>query len=107
MLCKVKVSLVKSFISHSIDIMIVNAFIVFQELKKENSQMLDNLLVHFGQLEFRESLIKKTLFHYGNCSVNLCFSPDRDCFTKWHSAECARVRAWVDKMVGIKIIKLC
>ena len=37
----------------------------------------------------------KTLFHCGNCNVNLCFSPDRDCFTKWHSTEGARVRAWV------------
>ena len=37
----------------------------------------------------------KTLFHCGNCNVNLCFSPGRDCFTKWHSTEGARVRAWV------------
>jgi hypothetical protein len=37
----------------------------------------------------------KTLFHCGDCNVNLCFSPDRDCFTKWHSTEGARVRAWV------------
>lgn len=27
--------------------------------------------------------------------MNLCFSPDRDFFTKWHSTEGARVRAWV------------
>ena len=121
--------------------MIVNAFIVFQEFKKEISQKFDNLPVHFGQLEFRESLVKsllgldsgvkhsdfkctcipsfnensnrlrctfcyahaklnelteihcKTVFHCGNCNVNLCFSPDRDCFTKWHSRKYARVRA--------------
>jgi hypothetical protein len=127
----------------SIDIMIVKAIIVFQEFKKENPQKLDNLPVHFGQLEFRESFVNtllgleygvkhsdfkstcipsfnenskrlrctfcyahaklnelpetkcKTLFHCKNCNVNLCFSPDRDCFTKWHSTEGARVRAWV------------
>ena len=38
--------------------MIVNAYIVFQELKNENPQKFDNLPVHFGQLEFRESLVK-------------------------------------------------
>ena len=43
---------------HSIDIIIVNAFIVFQEFKKENPQKVDHLPVHFGQLEFRESLVK-------------------------------------------------
>jgi hypothetical protein len=37
---------------HSIDIMIVTAFIVFQEFKKENPQKFDNLPVHFGQLKF-------------------------------------------------------
>ena len=42
---------------HSIDIMIVNAFIVFQEFKNENPQKFDNLPVHFGELEFRESLV--------------------------------------------------
>jgi hypothetical protein len=41
--------------------MIVNAFIVFQEFKKENPQKFDNLPVHFGQLEFRESLVKSLL----------------------------------------------
>ena len=41
--------------------MIVNAFIVFQEVKKENPQKFDNLPVHFGQLEFRESLVKSLL----------------------------------------------
>ena len=58
MLYKVKVSLVESLFFHSIDIMIVNAFIVFQEFKKENPQKFDNLPVHFGQLEFRESFVK-------------------------------------------------
>jgi hypothetical protein len=38
--------------------MIVNAYIVFQELKNENPQKFDNLPVHFGQLEFRESFAK-------------------------------------------------
>ena len=42
----------------SIDIMVVNAIIVFQEFKKENPQKFDNLPVHFGQLEFRESFVK-------------------------------------------------
>jgi hypothetical protein len=37
------------------------------------------------------------LFHCGNCNVNLCFSPDRDCFTKWHSTEGARERVWVNE----------
>ena len=37
----------------------------------------------------------KTLFLCGNCNVNLCFSHGRDCFTKWHSTEGDRVRAWV------------
>jgi hypothetical protein len=46
---------------HSIDIMIVNAFIIFQEFKKENPLKFDNLPVHFGQLEFRESLAKSVL----------------------------------------------
>jgi hypothetical protein len=41
--------------------MIVNALIVFQEFKKENPQKFDNLPVHFGQLEFRESLAKSLL----------------------------------------------
>ena len=41
--------------------MIVNAFIVFQEYKKEISQKFDNLPVHVGQLEFRESLVKSLL----------------------------------------------
>jgi hypothetical protein len=36
--------------------MIVKAIIVFQEFKKENPQKFDNLPVHFGQLEFRESV---------------------------------------------------
>ena len=49
---------------HSIDIMIVNAFNVFQEFKKENSQKFANLPVHFGQLEFRQSLVKKN-----HCSI--------------------------------------
>jgi hypothetical protein len=41
MLYKVKVSLRwKVLFFHSIDIMIVNAFIVFQEFKKENPQSL-------------------------------------------------------------------
>jgi hypothetical protein len=35
---------------HSIDIMIVNAFIIFQEFKKENPLKFDNLPVYFGQL---------------------------------------------------------
>jgi hypothetical protein len=38
-----------------------NALIVFQEFKKENPQKFDNLPVHFGQLEFRESLAKSLL----------------------------------------------
>jgi hypothetical protein len=38
--------------------MIVNEFIVFQEFKKENLSNIDNLPVHFGQLELRESLVK-------------------------------------------------
>jgi hypothetical protein len=42
-------------------IMIVNAIIVFQEFKKENPQKFDNLPVHFGQLEFRESFVKSLL----------------------------------------------
>jgi hypothetical protein len=42
-------------------IMIGNAFIVFQEFKKENPQKFDNLPVYFGQLEFRESLVKSLL----------------------------------------------
>ena len=46
---------------HSIDIMIVNAFIVFQKFKKEIPQKFDNLPVHVGQLEFRESLVKSLL----------------------------------------------
>jgi hypothetical protein len=29
----------------------------FQEFKKENPQKFDNLPVHFGKLEFRESLV--------------------------------------------------
>ena len=33
----------------------------FQEFKKENTQKFDNLPVHFGQLEFRESLVKSLL----------------------------------------------
>ena len=41
--------------------MIVNAFIIFQEFKKENPLKFDNLPVHFGQLEFRESLAKSLL----------------------------------------------
>jgi hypothetical protein len=41
--------------------MIVNAFIFFQEFKKENPLKFDNLPVHFGQLEFRESLAKSLL----------------------------------------------
>jgi hypothetical protein len=125
--------------------MVVNAIIVFQEFKTENPQKFDNLHVHFGQLEFRESFVKsllglesgvthfdfkstcipsfngnskrlrstfcyahaklnelpetkcKTLFHCANCNVNLCFSPDRDCFTKWHSREDARVRVLVNE----------
>jgi hypothetical protein len=44
---------------HSIDIMIVNAFIVFQEFKKENPQKFDNLPVHFGQFLKRLSIILK------------------------------------------------
>ena len=44
--------------------------------------------------ELPETLCK-TLFHCENCNVNLCFSPDRDYFTKWHSTEDARVRALV------------
>jgi hypothetical protein len=39
----------------------------------------------------------KTVFHCGNCNVNLCFSPDRDCFTKWHGRKYARVRALVNE----------
>jgi hypothetical protein len=35
--------------------------IVFQEFKKESPQKFDNLPVHFGQLEFRESLVKSLL----------------------------------------------
>jgi hypothetical protein len=61
MLYKVKVSLVESLFLFSIDIMIVNAFIVFQEFKKGNPQKFDNLPVHFGQLEFREYLVKSLL----------------------------------------------
>jgi hypothetical protein len=38
--------------------MVVNAIIVFQGFKKENPQKFDNLPVHFGQLEFRESFVK-------------------------------------------------
>jgi hypothetical protein len=41
--------------------MIVKAIIVFQEFKKENPHKFDNLPVHFGQLEFRESLVKSLL----------------------------------------------
>jgi hypothetical protein len=41
--------------------MVVNAIIVFQEFKKENPQKFDNLPVHFGQLEFRESFVKSLL----------------------------------------------
>jgi hypothetical protein len=41
--------------------MIVNAFIVFQKFKKEIPQKFDNLPVHVGQLEFRESLVKSLL----------------------------------------------
>jgi hypothetical protein len=37
--------------------MIANAFIVFQEFKNENPQKLDNLPVHFSELEFRDSLV--------------------------------------------------
>ena len=39
--------------------------------------------------------------------MNLCFSPDRDCFTKCHSTEGARVRAWVKENGRKNIIKLC
>ena len=39
----------------------------------------------------------ETLFHCENCNVNLCFSPDRDCFTKWHNTEDARVRVLVNE----------
>jgi hypothetical protein len=46
--------------------MIVNALIVFQGFKKENPLKFDNLPVHFGQLEFRESLVK---FLFGLDSV--------------------------------------
>jgi hypothetical protein len=58
--------------------MIVNAFIVFQEYKKEISQKFDNLPVHVGQLEFRESLVKSLLgldsdynFHNGTMFYNV------------------------------------
>ena len=153
MLYKVKVWLVESFIFPFY--WYYDCKCIFQEFKKENPQKFDNLPVHFGQLEFRESLVNivlgldsgvkhsdfkstcissfnetskrlrctfcyahaklnellkthcKTLFHCGNCNVNLCFSPGRDCFTKWHSTKGARVRAWVKKMEAIQIIKLC
>jgi hypothetical protein len=145
MLYKVKVSLVESFIFPIYWYFDCKCNIVFQEFKKESPQKFDNLPVHFGQLEFRESLGKsllgldsgvkhsdfkctcipsfnensnrlrctfcyahaklnelpeihcKTVFHCGNCNVNLCFSPDRDCFTKWHGRKYARVRALVNE----------
>ena len=61
MLYKVKVSLVESFIFPIYWYFDCKCNIVFQEFKKENPQKFDNLPVHFGQLEFRESLVKSLL----------------------------------------------
>jgi hypothetical protein len=45
---KTKIHWWKILFFHSIDIMIVNAFIVFQEFKKENPQKFDNLRSSFN-----------------------------------------------------------
>jgi hypothetical protein len=49
--------------------MIVNAFIIFQEFKKENPLMFDNLPVHFGrQVKNKDSHYN---FHNGTMFYNV------------------------------------
>lgn len=46
---------------HCLDIMVVNSFIVFQEFRSEFSSQCEKMPAHFGQLEFREYLVKSLL----------------------------------------------
>lgn len=46
---------------HCLDIMIVNSYIIFQEFRSEFPDQFISFPEHFGQLEFREQLVKSLL----------------------------------------------
>ena len=54
---------------HCIDIMIVNAFIIFQEFRKEFPNEICELPAHFGQLEFREAIVRSLLSCEAECKA--------------------------------------
>ena len=58
---------------HCLDMMIVNSFVVFNEFRTQFPSKFDNFPQHFGQLEFRESIV---------CSLfNLLDDNDTSSFT--------------------------
>ncbi|VDI51171.1 Hypothetical predicted protein [Mytilus galloprovincialis] len=46
---------------HCLDMMVVNSFILFQEFRTEFPNKFESIPAHFGQLEFRESLVRSLL----------------------------------------------